>query len=112
MSESTDEPTPINGTSKTFKFNDQNPPLHSDAKVFILSQSSKLFEPLRDMYKCNSCCCGAFKIKGFENDGAQPTLWLDLLFFLREASESIPFNYLEIFMFVQNIFLCMLSTEK
>jgi hypothetical protein len=40
------------------------------------------------------------------------SLQLDLLFFLSEASEAVPFNYLELFLFVQNIFLCMFSTEK
>lgn len=54
MSESTDEPTPINsGGAKNFKFYEQIP-LEKDPgvkveKVFI-THYSKIFEPLRDMY--------------------------------------------------------------
>jgi len=62
---------------------------------------------------CTSCCCGAVKLDRTAPATNQPQSFkVDLLFILNEAAEAIPFNYLEVFLFVQNIFLCMFSTEK
>ena len=62
---------------------------------------------------CTSCCCGALKLDRTQTTANQPQSFkVDLLFILNEAAEAIPFNYLEVFLFVQNIFLCMFSTEK
>lgn len=62
---------------------------------------------------CHSCCCGAVRLDRTQAGGNQPQSFkVDLLFILNEAAEAIPFNYLEVFLFVQNIFLCMFSTEK
>jgi hypothetical protein len=81
--------------------------------MMLFVNKGKLFEPLRNISNhCYACCCGQFRIRGYDSDQQPQSIFLDLFFFLREASEAIPFNYLETFLFIQNIFLCMLSTDK
>jgi hypothetical protein len=92
----------------------QLPPTNQpEIKVhYLFAHKSSLFEPLRTANPCVSCCCGYQRLKPFDSHGPQPTLWLDFIYFLKETSENIPFNYVEVFLFIQNIFLCMLCPLK
>ncbi len=79
----------------------------------LFSNKGALFEELRNLKnQCYACCCGQFRVRGFENDAQSQSILIDLVFFLREASESIPFNYLEFGLFIQNVFLCMLAPDQ